>query len=220
MTTVLIVVAHPDDAEIAMGMRMLAHARDGDRVHVHCLTTGDHAPGHASERGLVRRNECLAAGKLLGVSEYTFSAIRDSRFTDHRGEINAALVNLVDHTRPDIVYTHYPADQHLDHTTTGTEATAVALRGAANLRYFRSPYSIDFEPTLFFMGTPDLLRAKTKALDCFSSQRQLDMNLYQQLAEVTYRQHLHHRITAQFPPEVDCAELFLIARQIEFTKAG
>ncbi|HEX6467877.1 MAG TPA: PIG-L family deacetylase [Streptosporangiaceae bacterium] len=216
MTTILIVVSHPDDAEIAMGMRILAHARDGARVHVHCLTTGDDDPGNAP----VRQNECLAAGKLLGVSDYTFSAIPDARFTDHRGAINAALINLFNDTRPDIVYTHYPADQHLDHATTGAEATAVALRGAANLRYFRSPYSIGFEPTLFFMGNTDLLRAKAKALDCFSSQRQLDMNLYQRLAEVTYRQHLHHRVVERFPPEADCAELFFIARQVEFAKAS
>ncbi|TDD61943.1 PIG-L family deacetylase [Actinomadura darangshiensis] len=214
MTTILIVVSHPDDAEIAMGMRMLAHARSGARVHVHCLTTGH--PSNAPDR----LNERRAAGKLLGVSNYTFSAIPDTRSTDHRGAINAALINLFSDTRPDIIFTHYPADQHLDHATTGTEATAVTLRGVANLRYFRSPYSIGFEPTLFFMGNADLLRIKAKALDCFSSQQQLDMNLYQRLAEVTYRQHLHHRVVEQFPPEADCAELFLIARQIEFVSTS
>jgi LmbE family N-acetylglucosaminyl deacetylase len=216
VTTILIVVAHPDDAEIGMGMRMLAHARDGARVHVHCLSTGDDDSNDAP----VRQNECLAAGKLLGVAGYTFSAIPDTRFTDHRGAINADLISLFSDIRPDIVYTHYPADQHLDHATTGTEATAVALRGAANLRYLKSPYTIGFEPTLFFMGNPDLLRAKVKALACFASQRQLDMDLYRRLAEVTYRQHLHHRVVEQFRPEADCAELFVIARQVEFAKAS
>ncbi|MGH3905884.1 MAG: PIG-L family deacetylase [Pseudonocardiaceae bacterium] len=63
MTTVLIVVAHPDDAEIAMGMRMHWYAVNGARVRVHCLTTG--APG--PDGTAVRREECLNAGALLGV---------------------------------------------------------------------------------------------------------------------------------------------------------
>ena len=101
MTTVLIVVAHPDDAEIAMGMRMLSYARSGVRVRVHCLTTG--RPGPSGNN--VRREECLAAGALLGVSDYSFSTIPDSRFTDHRGSINSELIRVLSKDRPDIVYT-------------------------------------------------------------------------------------------------------------------
>ncbi|MGH8938774.1 MAG: PIG-L family deacetylase, partial [Actinomycetes bacterium] len=79
MTTVLVVVAHPDDAEIAMGMRMHWYALNGARVRVHCLTTG--APG--PDGTAVRRDECLNAGALLGVDNYTFSAIPDTRFVEH-----------------------------------------------------------------------------------------------------------------------------------------
>jgi len=63
MTTVLIVVAHPDDAEIAMGMRMRWYALNGAWVRVHCLTTGAPGPDGAA----LRRGECLNAGELLGV---------------------------------------------------------------------------------------------------------------------------------------------------------
>ena len=215
VTTILIVVAHPDDAEIAMGMRMHWYARNGAQVHVHCLTTGAPAPSGIQQR----REECLAAGSVLGIDDHTFSSIPDTRFVEHRGAIHAALSDVFRDARPDIVYTHYPEDQHLDHATTAAEVTAVALRESANLRYFRSPYSIGFEPNFIFMGTPELLQAKQKALHCFTSQHQLDMDVFQRLTEVSYRQFVHHRVVARFPPEATCAELFHIARHIEFADA-
>ncbi|MFD4370070.1 PIG-L deacetylase family protein [Streptomyces sp. NPDC058486] len=212
MTTVLIVVAHPDDAEIAMGMRIHEYARQGARVHVHCLTTGAPGPDGTPER----RDECLAAGAILGVENYSFSNILDTRFVENRGEINSDLFKLFDETRPDVVYTHFPDDQHLDHRVTAQEVTTVALRAANNLTYFRSPYSIGFEPTKIFVGTEELLNVKAKALKCFASQHQLDMDVFRKLAEVVYRQHVHHRVVDRFPPGMNSAELFRTAREIEF----
>lgn len=205
MTTVLIVGAHPDDPEIAMGMRMRWYAGQGARVRVHCLS------GTAE-----RRDESLAAGAILGVSEYTFSDVPDTRFVEHRGAINAELFRVFREARPDIVYTHFPEDQHLDHVATAQEVTAVALREANNLCYFRSPYSTGFEPTRVFAATQELLDNKAAALKCFASQQQFDMDVFQKLAEVAYRQHVHHRVVERFPPGLHCAELFRTAREIEF----
>ncbi|MEU8759859.1 PIG-L family deacetylase [Streptomyces sp. NPDC048659] len=211
MKTVLIVVAHPDDAEIAMGMRIHEYARHGVRVWVHCLTVG--TPG--SDGTEERRDECLAAGAILGVENYTFSRIPDTRFVENRGEMNGDLLKVFHEARPDIVYTHFPEDQHLDHRVTGQEVTTVALRAARDLCYFRSPYSLGFEPTKIFMGTRELLNVKMEALSCFPSQRQLDMSIFRKLAEIAHRQHVHHRIVESFPSGLDCAELFRTAREIE-----
>ncbi|MGW4955439.1 PIG-L deacetylase family protein [Streptomyces parvulus] len=210
MTSVLVVVAHPDDAEIAMGMRIHGYALNGATVRVHCLTTGTPAPDGTP----VRRQECLKAGELLGVDQYTFSSIPDTRFVEHRSRINADLVDVVREARPDVVYTHYPADQHHDHKVTAREVTNVAQREAQDLRYFRSPYSTGFEPNEFFFGTAELLEAKVRALKCFASQTQLDMDVFRQLTEVAYRQHLHHNVISRLPAEATCAEMFSIARQI------
>ncbi|MEV7565650.1 PIG-L deacetylase family protein [Streptomyces tanashiensis] len=213
MTTprsVLVVVAHPDDAELAMGMRIRDHVLAGDRVRVHCLSAGRTDQGD----GTARRNECLAAAKVLGIGGYTFSQIPDTRFTDHRGAINAALFDAFAIERPDVVYTHYPDDQHLDHAVTGEEATTVAMREAADLIHFRSPYSRNFEPNLYFVGTPDLLETKQAALACFTSQQQLDMKVFSGLTELAYRQHVHHRVVERFPDDAHGAEMFRTARQI------
>ncbi|MFJ1936778.1 PIG-L family deacetylase [Kitasatospora sp. NPDC088160] len=208
--SVLVVVAHPDDAELAMGMRMRDHVLAGDHVRVHCLSAGR----PEKDDGDMRRAECLAAAEILGIASYTFSSIPDTRFTDHRGRINAALFEAFAAKRPDIVYTHFPDDQHLDHAVTGEEVTAVAMREAADLVHFRSPYSRGFEPNLYFVGTPELLAAKRAALACFASQQQLDMTVFHGLTELAYRQHVHHRVVERFPDNARGAEMFRAARQI------
>jgi hypothetical protein len=50
--------------------------------------------------------------------------------------------------------------------------SASGSREARNLCYFRSPYSVGFEPTMFFTGTQELLDVKVRALQCFGSQQQ------------------------------------------------
>jgi len=210
--SVLIVAAHPDDAEIAMGMRIRAHVLAGDYVRIHCITPGAPTPGGAS----IRQDEAKAAGATLGVAEYTFSAVPDNHFTERRVEINTLLFEVFGRRRPDVVYTHYPEDQHLDHSITSQEATTVALREANDLHYFRSPYSRNFEPNRIFAGTPELLAAKAAALDCFTSQEQLDMDVFRTLNIVAHRQYVHHRVVERFPPELRHAELFHSARVIDF----
>ncbi|MER6719864.1 PIG-L deacetylase family protein [Streptomyces halstedii] len=212
MTDVLIVVAHPDDAEIAMGMRMRDHTLTGDHVRVHCLSPGASTPEGADRR----RAECRAAGALLGVTQYSFSRIPDNEFVERRVEINRELFRVFGERRPDIVYTHFPDDQHLDHHITADEVTTVALREADNLYYFRSPYSRNFEPSEVFVGTPTLLQTKAEALQCFPSQRQLDMNTFITLATTAHRQHVHHRVVERFPAGHTCTELFSAARTIRF----
>lgn len=88
------------------------------------------------------------------------------------------------------------------------------MREAANLIYFRSPYSRHFEPYLYFVGTPDLLAAKTAALTCFTSQKQLEMPTFVGLTELAYRQHVHHRVVERFPDGAHGAEMFRTAHQI------
>jgi LmbE family N-acetylglucosaminyl deacetylase len=212
---VLVVVAHPDDAEIGMGMRIHWYAAGGSDVHVHCLSRGS----QAEENGEHRADECVRAGAILGVRDYTFSDIPDTRFADHRGAINAELFRVMREVRPDAVYTHYPEDQHLDHSVSAAEVTAVAQREAFDLTYFRSPYSVRFDPNMFFLTDDNALAVKKKALACFGSQKQFDMEVFTRLALVGHRQHLHHRIVERFDPGAVVAEQFVIQRRLEFARS-
>ncbi|CAM5241230.1 PIG-L family deacetylase OS=Streptomyces microflavus OX=1919 GN=Smic_04920 PE=4 SV=1 [Streptomyces microflavus] len=84
------------------------------------------------------------------------------------------------------------------------------------LCYFRSPYSIRFEPNMFFVGTEKLMDVKVKALQSFASQQQLDMDVFRQLGAVAYRQHIHHRVVERFGDDSAYCEMFRVQRSIEF----
>ncbi|CAO0837844.1 PIG-L family deacetylase OS=Streptomyces microflavus OX=1919 GN=Smic_04920 PE=4 SV=1 [Streptomyces microflavus] len=55
---------------------------------------------------------------VLMVNQYTFSDILDTRFVERRGRINSELFRVIREARPDVIYTHYPDDQHIDHSIT------------------------------------------------------------------------------------------------------
>jgi N-acetylglucosamine malate deacetylase 1 len=44
----------------------------------------------------------------------------------------------------------------------------------------------------------------------------VDRDIFWQLAEVAHRQYVHQRVVEGFPRESSCAELFTIARRVEF----
>jgi LmbE family N-acetylglucosaminyl deacetylase len=208
---VLAVVAHPDDAELAMGMRIRWHVEQEAVVRVHCLSRGEAAGGQPEQRV----QEALSAGAILGVDEYTFSQIPDARFVDAREPIIQELFQVLRQFSPDLVYTHFPQDQHLDHVMTGEAVTVVAMREAASLYYFRSLYSVGFEPNVFFIGGPALLEMKMRALRCFSSQSQIGMDFVADLAAVAHRQFIHHRIIERLSVGTAFSESFRVARQID-----
>jgi LmbE family N-acetylglucosaminyl deacetylase len=213
---VLVVVAHPDDAELSMGMRLRWYADRGADVHVHCLSTGSCDPELAERR----TEEAVSAGAILGVQRYSFSDIPDNGFTTHRERVNRLLFDVFGERRPDVVYTHFPRDQHLDHMVVAEEVTAVALREAANLSYFRSLYSDAFEPDLFFMGCRELFEAKMAALRCFGSQGQIDLDAVRELSGVAHRQFLHHRVVERLGNGFSYSETFRVRRRIETDGGG
>ena len=114
----LIIGAHPDDADYAAGGTAALYRAAGHVVQMVSLTNGD--AGHQTLRGpeLARRRqaEATAAGAVIG-AEY---AVLDN----HDGELLPTLENrrqvirLIRSFRPDLVLTHRPNDYHPDHRYT------------------------------------------------------------------------------------------------------
>ncbi len=114
---VIIIGAHPDDAEESCGTAALYIAA-GHKVKLVSVTNGD--AGHQTLGGgeLMRRRqeEARKAGEILGV-EYQL-------LDNHDGELLPTLENrrtiirLIREFRADIVITHRPNDYHPDHRNT------------------------------------------------------------------------------------------------------
>jgi LmbE family N-acetylglucosaminyl deacetylase len=114
----LIIGAHPDDADYHAGGLAALYRAAGHVVKMVSLTNGD--AGHHLQRGpelaARRRAEAAASGAVIGA---TYD-VHDN----HDGELLPTLENrrqvirLIRSFRPDLVLTHRPNDYHPDHRYT------------------------------------------------------------------------------------------------------
>src|SRR5438067_449647 len=116
----LIIGAHPDDADFFAGGTAALYRAAGHVVKMVSVTNGD--AGHQTLRGAElarrRRAEAVAAGAVIGA---TYDVL-----DNHDGELIPTLENrgqvirLIRTFRPDLVLTHRPNDYHPDHRYTST----------------------------------------------------------------------------------------------------
>ena len=119
--TVLIIMAHPDDAEVAAGGTAVEFARAGHTVV--CVSATNGGTGHHEMGGveLARRRyrEAQAASEIGGFAEYRV-------LDNHNGELEPSvayrkqIIRIIREYDPDLILTHRPWDYHPDHRAIGT----------------------------------------------------------------------------------------------------
>ncbi|MBT8226524.1 MAG: PIG-L family deacetylase [Dactylosporangium sp.] len=135
MERVLVVIAHPDDAEFWLGGTIARWTASGAEVSYLVLTDGEAGgfdPGvPRADIPRIRRAEQEAAAAVLGVSDIRFLGLREGSLLQPRGEPHAEVVRAIRRTRPQVVVTWSPEwnwqrfrSCHPDHLATG----AVTLR--------------------------------------------------------------------------------------------
>ncbi|MEU8678114.1 PIG-L deacetylase family protein [Streptomyces sp. NPDC048560] len=169
--TVLVVVAHADDAEIAAGGTIARLSDAGVRVVTAVLSLAE--TGVGAER---RIGDTTRAADLLGYELCWPRKDLPLQVADY-GEV--ALVATIDRLMADIaphtVLTHWRGDGHVDHALTG-RAVAAALRNhRADLFSIRpaEPRTIatsQFTPTVF-VDISDYVKRKAEALEPFTRRR-------------------------------------------------
>lgn len=107
----LVIAAHPDDAELGCSGTLLRHIRDRKRVGIVDLTRGELGTRGTPE---IRLQESKEAGLLLGVHARENLGLRDGRFQNNE-EDQLAIIEAVRHYRPRIVIANAPIDRHPDH---------------------------------------------------------------------------------------------------------
>lgn len=119
----LVVVAHPDDAEIGMGGTIALLSARGYAVGVADLTRGE-----AGSRGTPeeRVEESRRASEVLGIAARFNMGLADGYLCDGRHS-RRGLIRVIRQYRPRTVFAHYPEDPHPDHT-----AAFLVARGAAH----------------------------------------------------------------------------------------
>lgn len=115
----LILGAHPDDADFHAGGLAAKYRAVGGAVRMISLTDG--SMGHQTEFGpglaIRRRNEAEAAGRIIG-AEYVTWEFPDGALLPSL-ELRYRTIAEIRRFQPDLVLTHRPNDYHPDHRAAG-----------------------------------------------------------------------------------------------------
>lgn len=127
---ILVLAAHPDDAELGCAGTILAHISQGYKVGIIDFTQGE-----LGTRGsaALRLQEAEAAAKVLGLSIRENMAFRDGFFKNDE-EHQLKLIQKIRKYQPEIVIANAPKDRHTDHGKGSKLATSACfLSGLAKI---------------------------------------------------------------------------------------
>jgi N-acetylglucosamine malate deacetylase 1 len=108
---ILVVAAHPDDAEISCGGTIAKHISLGYKAGIVDLTKGE-----LGTRGtaLIREREADAAAKILGLSIRESLGLKDG-FFKNSDEDQLKVISAIRKYQPEIILTNAIHDRHPDH---------------------------------------------------------------------------------------------------------
>jgi LmbE family N-acetylglucosaminyl deacetylase len=191
---ILVVAAHPDDAEVGCGATVAKWVRLGAEAYYLVCTNGDKG---SDEYGVdpvelvkTREREQRAAAEVIGVKEVQFLPRRDGELI-YSIELRGDVVRWIRTWKPEAVFTHDPSVifgnsgfiNHADHRATGAAtADAVYPFSRSPLQYPEQiaeglePWTVPFlfiwgaiEPN-FFVDVTDTVECKIEALGRHESQ--------------------------------------------------
>ena len=188
-TDVLIIAAHPDDAEFGVAGTVAQWTRSGRRVVYVICTSGDKG---TSDRSLVaerlvkiREAEQQDAARLLGVEQVVFLRYLDQTLED-TSEFRKEIVRQIRTYRPEIVATSDPYRRyvwHRDHRIAGQVVLDAVYPYARDHLAYPDLLAQGLEPhkvkEIWFWGADDInhrvdvtdtFERKLAALQCHASQ--------------------------------------------------
>ena len=154
---VLLVMAHPDDAEFSCGGTLAKWTREGKEIRYLLLTCGDKGsdgPDVTPEMLCAdRQAEQRAAAAVLGVREVVFLHNLDGELVN-TPEVRRDIVREIRRFKPHIVVANDPTTyfranvyiNHSDHRVAGATTLDAVFPAAGNRMYFPELLGEGFEP--------------------------------------------------------------------------
>jgi LmbE family N-acetylglucosaminyl deacetylase len=155
---ILAIGAHPDDLEIACGAT-LAKLRDAGHIVQGLVLTCGERGGDA----LARERAAQRSAQFLELNRIRVLTFSDTRLEEHALEITAAIEELIQGCRPDIILTHSAHDQHQDHLTVHRATLRAARNHGAILCYESPSVTREFLPS-FFVDIGDYIDVKIECV--------------------------------------------------------
>jgi LmbE family N-acetylglucosaminyl deacetylase len=119
MTRILVLGAHPDDAEFFAGGFLVRQARAGSVIRLVSVTNGQSGHQSIPQQDLIaiRKTEAAEAGAIVG-SPYITADFPDGSLQPSL-ELRHWIIKEIREFAPDLVLTHRPFDYHPDHRAVG-----------------------------------------------------------------------------------------------------
>lgn len=183
MSKILVIAPHPDDEVLGVGGTMAKYASMGYEVHVAIVTKG-YPPLFSEEIVMRGRDEALKAHELLGVKEtYFLDKFPAAKLdTIPHSEINAALADIIQKVKPEILFIPFNGDIHLDHQMVFLSALVAARPNGGffpktiyayetlSETNWNAPYlTPGFSPNVF-VDISDFIEKKIQAMKLYQSQ--------------------------------------------------
>ncbi|MEV1027026.1 PIG-L deacetylase family protein [Streptomyces sp. NPDC050264] len=177
---VLVVGAHPDDAEIGVGGTIHRLVRRGWDATVLTMSHGS-GGGDPEERTAEAQQAAQVLGAVLVMEDFPDGAIDDSSGTVR------AIERVVRRIEPEMVLVHSDKDTHQDHRAVH-RATLVAARSVPRVACYQSPSAmVTFQPNRFVDLRERDLEAKLAAIRAHGSQSRTRAYLDEELIRATAR---------------------------------
>ncbi len=165
---------HPDDPESGCGGTLAKLRKLGHDVTIIYLTTGEAGiPGKThSEAAAIRKNEAICGSKILDAKPVFAGQVDGATIINN--EWLKTVQDLIMQEQPDIVFSHWPLDQHKDHQVASLMAIQTWSRtGKKFALYFfevcTGEQTFIFHPT-DYVDISEEQEQKKKSVYCHTSQ--------------------------------------------------
>jgi bacillithiol biosynthesis deacetylase BshB1 len=175
----LVIAPHPDDAELSVGGLILASKRQGLRVGVLELTSGEPTPHGTPE---IRAAETAAATRVLNL-DWRHNLQLPNRSLQNTLEARRALAGVLRQTRPQVLLAPYWEDVHPDHVAASQLVDDARFWGKLSksdlpgepywvpqMYYFWSIHLRIHPKPAFVFDISDCIEEKLAAVRCYESQ--------------------------------------------------
>ena len=181
---ILAIGAHPDDIELGLGGSLARYVEEGKEVYALILSRGE--KGVRDEKvegklvkekekdelkGKMRENETRKALNLLGVKNENIKilGLPDGGIKPN-SDVTEKVYEHIMKVNPDVIYTHFFEDEHLDHVSTSLITLHAGRRIKKNILFYESPSTkASFSPN-YFVDISNYIDKKVEALKIHKTQ--------------------------------------------------
>ena len=177
---IMIIAAHPDDAEFSIGGTIKTYAANGDNVYLLNLTNGEPTPHGTVE---TRLKEAEESGEILGITERVVMDL-PNRFLEDTIENRKKVAAYIRKFTPDILLVQYHVDAHPDHISSSYLGNAARFYAKLTksdipgtpfyppkiLYYYTSHMKLDGTPSFVLPISESAFNEKIRAAQAYQSQ--------------------------------------------------